>query len=45
MTDQTRWVLSEQQWQEFMALLDRPAQDLPRLRALMLRPSPFNEQE
>lgn len=31
---ETRFVLDEGAWKKFMALLDRPAQDKPRLRRL-----------
>ena len=34
LADQTRFVLDEKQWKAFMASLDRPAQDKPRLRQL-----------
>src|SRR5436190_1766620 len=32
LSDQTRFVLDEKQWKEFMAALDRPPKDKPRLR-------------
>ena len=38
LADQTRFVLDDKQWKAFMAALDRPAKDKPRLRQL------FNEQ-
>lgn len=34
LADQTRFVLGDKQWRAFMAALDRPAQDKPRLRQL-----------
>lgn len=34
LADQTRFVLNEQQWKQFMEALDRPAQDKPRLKKL-----------
>ena len=34
LADQTRFVLDNHQWRAFMAALDRPAQDKPRLRQL-----------
>ena len=39
LADQTRFVLDEKQWEAFMAALDRPAKDKPRLRQL------FKEQQ
>ena len=38
LANQTRFVLDAQQWKEFMALLDRPAKDKPRLRRLFQEP-------
>jgi uncharacterized protein (DUF1778 family) len=32
--DQTHFVLNDKQWKAFLELLDRPAQDEPRLRQL-----------
>lgn len=41
-----RWFLiSDEQWDEFQHLLEQPARDLPRLRALLARPSPFADEE
>jgi uncharacterized protein (DUF1778 family) len=37
LSDQTRFALGDKQWKAFMAALDRPAKDKPRLRRL------FNE--
>ena len=34
LADQTRFVLKEGQWKEFMKALDRPAREKPRLRKL-----------
>ena len=34
LADQTRFVLDERQWKAFMAALDRPAKEKPRLRRL-----------
>ena len=34
LADQTRFVLDEKQWKAFMAALDRPAKEKPRLRQL-----------
>ena len=34
LADQTRFVLHEEQWKEFMEALDRPAREKPRLRKL-----------
>lgn len=43
LADQTRFTLPEKEWNEFVALLDRPARDLPALREAAARPSPFRE--
>jgi len=34
LAEQTRFVLDEKRWKAFLAALDRPAQDKPRLRQL-----------
>ena len=34
LADQTRFVLNQEQWKEFMDALDRPAREKPRLRRL-----------
>lgn len=34
LSDQTRFVLDDKQWKSFLAALDRPAKDKPRLRKL-----------
>ena len=38
LADQTRFTLDERQWKAFMAVLDRPAKDKPRLRRLFKVP-------
>jgi uncharacterized protein (DUF1778 family) len=38
LADQTRFVLDEKQWRAFMAALDRPVRDKPRLRKLFQEP-------
>jgi len=38
LADQTRFVLDEKQWRAFMAVLDRPAKEKPRLRRLFQEP-------
>lgn len=38
LTDQTRFVLDDKQWKAFMAALDRPAKEKPRLRRLFTEP-------
>jgi len=43
MADRERFVLSEQAAEEWDAINDRPARELPGLRRLMERPSPFDE--
>ncbi len=41
-----RWFLiDDERWDEFQHLLDRPARDLPKLRALLAKPSPFADEE
>jgi len=41
-----RWFLiSDEQWDEFQHLLEQPARDLPRLRALLDKTSPFADEE
>ena len=37
LADQTRFVLNERQWKQFMEALDRPAQEKPRLRKLFAK--------
>jgi uncharacterized protein (DUF1778 family) len=43
MADRTYFVLSDQAAEEWDAVNDRPARELPGLRRLMERPSPFDE--
>ncbi|HJW74920.1 MAG TPA: DUF1778 domain-containing protein [Thermoleophilia bacterium] len=43
LADQTRFVLPHDKWDDFVALLDRPARVLPRLREAASKPSPFGE--
>ena len=43
LADQTRFVLPEDQWAEFMRLLDRPARDIAALKQAAAQPSPFSE--
>jgi uncharacterized protein (DUF1778 family) len=38
LSDQTRFVLDDKQWKAFMAALDRPSKDKPRLRRLFNEP-------
>jgi uncharacterized protein (DUF1778 family) len=38
LVDQTQFVLDEKQWKAFMAALDRPVTDKPRLRQLFREP-------
>jgi len=41
-----RWFLiDDAHWDEFQRLLERPARDLPKLRALLAKPSPFADEE
>ena len=40
-SEQTLFVVDQEQWAAFDQLLDRPAMDKPRLRALLDSPSPF----
>ncbi len=40
LADRTRFVLTEQQWVEFNAALDRPARVRPEVVALLRRPRP-----
>ena len=39
------WKLDERQWRQWLAILDRPVTDKPRLAALMRRESPFADPE
>jgi uncharacterized protein (DUF1778 family) len=38
LADRTRFVLDDKQWKAFMAALDRPSKDKPRLRRLFTEP-------
>ena len=38
LADQTRFVVNEHQWNEFMEALDRPAKEKPRLKKLFAEP-------
>lgn len=38
LADQTRFMLHEKQWKQFMEALDRPARKKPRLRKLFTEP-------
>ena len=38
LSDQTRFTLDEEQWKAFLAALDRPLRDKPRLRRLFTEP-------
>ena len=41
LADRTEFVLSSEDWEAWEALHDRPARDIPELRELMAKPSPF----
>lgn len=41
LADRTVFYLDEDRWREWQELLDRPARDVPGLRALLQRQSPF----
>lgn len=41
--DRTRFSLDDEAWQEFADRLDRPPRELPEIRRLMRKPSPFDE--
>ena len=38
LSDQTRFVIDDKQWKAFLAALDRPPRDKPRLRRLFREP-------
>lgn len=41
-----RWFLiDDAQWDEFQRLLEQPARDLPKVRALLADPSPFADEQ
>lgn len=42
LSEQTRFVLSEDAWKAFCERLDAPERDLPNIRTLAAEPSPFN---
>lgn len=42
LVERRRFELGAEQWQAFMAALDAPPRDLPRLRRLFQEPSPFD---
>jgi uncharacterized protein (DUF1778 family) len=42
LADQTRFVLTESQFSEYLAILERPVRDTPRLRRLLSEPSIFD---
>lgn len=42
LADQTRFVLTEPQFSEYLAILERPVRDTPRLRRLLSEPSIFD---
>lgn len=44
LADQTRFVVPADKWDEFVALLDRPAHILPGLKEAASKPGPFGEQ-
>lgn len=43
LADRRRFVLAEAEWAAFLAALDRPPRDLPRLRRLLSTPSVLDE--
>ena len=43
LADQTRFSLPPEQWDSFVAALDRPARVIPELEQAALKPSPLNE--
>lgn len=43
LADRRRFVLAEPEWAAFLAVLDRPPRDLPRLRRLLATPSVLDE--
>ncbi len=43
LADQTRFVLGDEQWNAFQALLDAPVRPLPRLKALLEHPGYFDK--
>ena len=43
LADRTRFALPTDQWDSFVAALDRPARVIPELERAASKPSPFNE--
>ncbi len=43
LADRRRFVLAEPEWAAFLAALDRPPRELPRLRRLLAAPSVLDE--
>jgi uncharacterized protein (DUF1778 family) len=43
LSSQTRFALPPEQWDEFTALLERPARSIPGLNEAADKPSPFSE--
>jgi uncharacterized protein (DUF1778 family) len=43
LTNRTRFGLNADRWQEFLAALDAPPRDLPRLERLFREPGPFDD--
>ncbi|MGI6873930.1 DUF1778 domain-containing protein [Amycolatopsis sp. 3B14] len=45
LTDRRWFVLEDERWEEFQRLLDTPVREMPKLRALFSRPSPFVDRD
>ena len=43
LAEQTRFALPPEEWDSFVAALDRPARDIPELKEAASKPSPFSE--
>ncbi|MFA5844113.1 MAG: DUF1778 domain-containing protein [Coriobacteriia bacterium] len=43
LAEQTSFSLEPKAWDEFVALLDRPAREIPELKRAMAEPSPFGD--
>lgn len=43
LAEQAHFYLSPKKWEEFIAALDAPPKDLPKLRKLLTEPSVFDE--
>ena len=41
LADRTQFALPAAEWEEFVALLDRPAREIPELKEATSKPSPF----